>query len=423
MSTILIKNARYIITPGKVLENKNILIEDGKITSLTKSDSSDHIIDGEGMLVMPGLINAHTHAAMSLFRGYADDIPLQDWLNKKIFPAEAKLTSDDICYGTLLSCIEMIKSGTTAFVDMYMDIQAIVKAVQQTGMRACVSNGVADNFDPSSRDKCLKKAADSLKFVKGLNDSKIVPSLGPHALYNCSQNLLLDMKQMAEDNKVKLQIHLAETKQETKDIYKLYSLSPFEVMQRFRMLGSNYILSHCVWLTSENVMDLAKSGSYVVHNPVSNLKLGSGIAPVNDLMHAGANVCLGTDGAASNNSLDMFETMKIASLLHKGHTMNPLATPAQKILEAATINAAGIFGINNKIEVGGVGDLVLIDIKKPHLTPMLNPVSDIVYSMKSSDVDTVIIDGKIVMKDKKIKGVNEEELYEKINKSVARLVA
>jgi 5-methylthioadenosine/S-adenosylhomocysteine deaminase len=286
-----------------------------------------------------------------------------------------------------------------------------------------LNEGFADYFDRDKTEKCIKKMEDSLSFIKSLNDSRIVPSLGPHALYVCSQNLLMETKRIAEENKVKVHIHLAETKNEEKEIYKKYSMTSFEVMQRLRMLGPNYIIAHCVWLSNENIMDMADSGSYVVHNPVSNLKLGSGVAPVNELMHAGAKICLGTDGPASNNSLDMFETMKVASVLHKGVKMNPLATPATKILDAATTNAAGIFGINNRIEVGGIADLIMVNIKKPHLTPMLNPISNIVYSMKSSDVDTVIIDGKIVMKDRKIKGIDEDELYEKVNKSVARLVA
>ncbi|MBR9682359.1 MAG: amidohydrolase [Candidatus Aenigmarchaeota archaeon] len=422
MSSILIKNAKYIITPNKVLKNKNILIEDDTIVSFNETDTSDHVIDGSNSIVTPGLINAHTHAAMSLFRGYADDLPLKEWLERKILPVEAKLKPEDIHLGTLLSCVEMIKSGTTSFVDMYYDVKSVVKAVQKIGMRACVSEVVTDNFDRDLRETAIKKSKEALNYVKSLNDPKIIPSIAPHSLYTCSQNLYLDLKDMAMEHQVKMHTHLAETKQEEADVYKIYSLKPFEVMQKMRMLGPEFILAHCVWLTKENIMDIADSGSYVVHNPVSNLKLGSGIAPANDLMHANAKLCLGTDGSASNNTVDMFETMKMTSILHKGNDLNPIATPAHRVIEAATTNAAGIFNIDNRIAKGGVGDLVLIDIRKPHLQPLINPVSQIVYSAKSTDVNTVIIDGRIVMKNRKIPGIDEEQLYQDVEKTVKRLI-
>ena len=422
MSSILIKNARYIITPDKVLKNKNILIEDDTIVSLNESDTSDHVIDGSNSIVMPGLINAHTHAARSLFRGYADDLPLKQWLETKIIPVEAKLRPEDIYLGTLLSCVEMIKSGTTSFVDMYFDVKSVASAVQKVGMRACLSEVVFDNFERDNRESALKKSREAMNYVRSLNDTKIIPALGPHSLYTCSQNLYLDLKDMALEHRVKIHTHLAETKQEEADVYKIYSLRPFEVMQKMRMLGPEFILAHCVWLSKENVMDIADSGSYVVHNPVSNLKLASGIAPTNELMHARAQVCLGTDGSASNNTVDMFETMKMSSLIHKGNQLNPVATPAQRIIEAATVNAAGIFGIDNKIAKGSAGDLILVDIKKPHLQPLINPVSQIVYSARADDVRTVIIDGRIVMKDRKIPGIDEEQLYQDVERSVRRLI-
>jgi len=422
MSSILIKNAKYIITPNKLLKNKDILIEDNIIVSLSESDSSDHVIDGSNSIIMPGLINAHTHAAMSLFRGYADDLPLKEWLERKIFPAEAKLKPEDIYNGTLLSCVEMIKSGTTSFVDMYFDVKSVVQAVQKIGMRVCASEVVVDNHDRDNREGALKKAEASLQYLESINDPKVIPSVAPHSLYTCSQNLYLDLKDLAKEHRVKMHTHLAETKQEEADVYKIYSLRPFEVMQKMRMLGPEFIHAHCVWLSKENIMDIADSGSYVVHNPVSNLKLGSGIAPANDLMHANAKLCLGTDGSASNNTLDMFETMKMASVLHKGNDLNPIATPAQRVVEAATVNAGGIFGIDNRIAKGGIADLILVDINKAHLQPMINPLSQAVYSAKSGDVNTVIIDGKIIMKDRKIPGIDEQQLYENVAKSTKRLI-
>jgi len=422
---MLIKNARFVVTPKGIEKNKSIVIEDSIIDSITSStadlDKTGDVIDGSGSIIMPGLINAHTHAAMTLFRGYGDDTPLHEWLEKKIFPVEEKLKPKDIYWGSLLAIIEMIKSGTTCFNDMYYFMSEVAKAVEKTGIRAVLSRGLMDT-DGRGGER-LKEAVSEMKEWSG--KPRIEWMFGPHAIYTCSEDFLLRIKDLAEKYDRRIHIHLSETKKEVKDCLREHEKRPAEYLDDIGFLSDRVVAAHCCWLNNNEIKILSRNGVSVVYNPISNMKLASGIAPVFEMMKKKVQVCLGTDGAASNNNLDMFEEMKVASLLQKISIKDTTALKATDTIMLATLNGAKALGVNGgSIEEGKNADIILLDLKNPVLRPLHNKeriISDLVYSTPSLAVNTVIIDGKLIMQNKKILTIDEKEIYEKVEECAREL--
>ena len=422
---MLIKNAHFVLTPKGIEEKKNIVIKDSVIDSVSDSlagvDKTDDIIDASGFFVIPGLVNAHTHAAMTLFRGYGDDVSLQDWLEKKIFPVEDKLKPKDIYWGSMLGIVEMIKSGTTCFNDMYYFMSEVARAADKSGIRAVLSRGLTDR-DGKGEQK-LKEVVSEIKSCS--DNPRIQWMFGPHAIYTCSEDFLLKIKDLADKHGKKVHMHVSETKKEVDDCLHEKKKRPVEYLEDIGFLSESVIAAHCCWLSDKEIEILLKNKVSVVHNPASNMKLASGICPVTSLLKNNVNVCIGTDGAASNNNLDMFEEMKTTALLQKISTKDTTALKAEDVFRLATVNAAKALGINSgSIKQGKTADLVLLNLKNPALCPLHGQeriISDLVYATPSSAVDTVIIDGKLIMQNRKILTIDEEEIYEKVEDCVSRL--
>lgn len=418
--SILIKNAK-IVDSKKILEG-DVYIEENRIAEVgeVKNNKHDVVIDGKGKAVIPGLVNTHTHAAMVLFRSYADDMPLMEWLKKKIWPLEAKLTKDDIYVGTKLACLEMIKSGTTTFNDMYFEVEAIARAVEEMGMRACISSAFFDFFDEQRLVESLKRVESDLKELRRFKN--VIPAVGPHAPYTVSLGGLKASIELAEKYDALIHFHLAETREEIEEFRKRNGKGVVEALNEIGFLNRRLIAAHCVWLSEEEIRLMAEKGVSVSHCATSNMKLCVGNALNYSAMKKhGLNVTLGTDSAASNNNLDMFEEMKFAALLQKYHYNVPTLLNAKEVFEAATLNGAKALGIKaGLVEQNYLADLVLIDLKKAYLTPGHNLVGDLVYAAKGDCVETVIIDGNIVMENGRVEG--EEEIMEEARKIAFDLI-
>jgi len=431
--SVLLENVSWLVTqnPARaVLRNTSVRIEDGIISEIgaRAAEKVDQTIDCEGKIVLPGLINTHTHLAMTMFRGYADDMKLEDWLQSKIWPLELKLTPEICHYGALLGCLEMIATGTTTFVDMYFFMEEVAKAVVAAGLRAYLSYGIFGAEASALEQKSKENTKQFIKFLKELNHPRVNLAIGPHAPYSCSPELLMWAKEIANKENAILHIHLAETRSEQAQVQKEHGMREMEYLDKLGFLCPNLLAAHCVWLTKSEVSLLAKRGVKVSHCPVSNMKLASGgVAPVPEMLESGVTVSIGTDGAASNNSLDMFESMKICALAHKAHRWDAAVLTAQQVLDLATIEAARALSIDNKvgsIETGKQADLIVIDTRAPNLVPIhgaATVVSDLVYSAKGANVDTTIVDGKVIMKNREFQTLRESEIYEKTQENALTL--
>lgn len=417
---IHIKNIMSVVPMTEknyVLEDVNIYIKDKNIFHIgdeLKDFNSDKVIDGSNMVALPGLVNTHTHLAMTLFRNYADDMKLEDWLFKKIFPLEDKLTGEDVYYGSKLGLIEMIKSGTTCFLDMYFFVEDTLKVINEAKIRACISRGLTSG---EGEDSKIQEVRDLYEKYNDY-DGRIKIMVGPHAVYTCSEDFLKKCLNLTKELNTRLHIHLNESKNEVEESLKAHGKSPIEWVDSLGLLEVPTIAAHCVWL-NENDMNILKDKNVnVAHNPVSNLKIASGIANIYKMQKEGINVCLGTDGAASNNNLNMFKDLNIASLLSKGLNLEPIATTAYETLEMATINGAKALGLEDLIgtlEVGKEADIILVDFNKPHLKPKNNVISSLVYSASGSDVDTVIVKGNVLMENRKMKVFDEVDTIKEID--------
>lgn len=421
-SSILIKDSTIV---SDKIHKASILIVDNKIqeisNSLSKSDA-DKVIDAEDKIAIPGLVNTHSHAAMTLLRGVGDDQSLDTWLNEYIWPKEANLNDELVYLGSKLAMAEMIKTGTTTFNDMYFYMQQTAKAVDESGMRAVLGYGMIDLFDEEKMKTELNESKKLIKDCHGTCDGRITVAVSPHAPNTCSEELLIKSKELADDNNLKLHIHVAETKKEFTDIKNEKDLTPFQYLDSIDILNQNTIAAHGVWVTPEEIKLLAKKQVSIAHNPSSNMKLASGIAPVYEYNQNGVNVSIGTDGVSSNNNLDMFSEMKLATLLQKVDQLNPQAVPAQETLDMATVNGAKALGINaGQISEGKLADIVLVDTKVPHMTPVRNALSNIVYSSLGTDVNTVICNGNILLEDKELTTLNEAEIIEEVNEKAFQL--
>jgi len=370
-------------------------------------------LDAEGGLILPGLINGHTHAAMTLFRGLADDLPLMDWLNNYIFPAEGKMDADFVRVGTLLACAEMIMSGTTTFCDMYLFEEEVARAAKEAGMR-CLVGEVLYDF-PSPNYGTIEKGFIYTEALieRWRRDSLINIAVEPHSLFTCGVELLRKANDLALGKGVPLILHLAETREELEEIERRYGKNPTQHLKDLGLLGSHLIVDHCVHVSKPEIELLAENEVSVVHNPESNMKLASGIAPVPDMIAKGMKVGLGTDGCASNNNLDLFGEMDMAAKLHKASKLDPTVMDAQTLVKMATIDGARALGlekITGSLEAGKKADLIVIDTNKPHLIPMYNPYSHLVYAAGGHDVRHSVIDGNLVMEDRRLLTLDLEDI-------------
>jgi len=415
-----------------VIEKGFLTIKNGQITDISKKSRTsltiraEETINAEGKVALPGLVNCHTHVAMTLFRGAAEDQPLDKWLHETIWPLEAKLKPKDIYQGALLGCLEMIKSGTTCFADMYFHEDLIAKAVEGAGLRAVLAPGIIEAGDAQRGERMLREAVKVVRKFNGFANGRVKAQLGPHALFSCSPNLLRRVREAALKQGVGVHIHLAESTETIRSLRAKYGLSEVELLERIGFLKSLDVLAaHCIHLSDKEMRFLARRGVRVAYNPVANMKLAMGAPRIADLLKLGVTVGLGTDGPASNNSFDMFETMKTAALLQKLSYKDPTVLSAETVLRMATIDGAKALRLEKSVgslEVGKKADLILVDFDKPHLIPRLNLYANLVYSAHGSDVDTVIVDGKILMTKRKVKTLNEEEVMKKAQRTALNLL-
>ncbi|HPQ28611.1 MAG TPA: amidohydrolase [Desulfobacteraceae bacterium] len=422
---IIIKNGNILTMAKKIeISDDSILcIKGDKIEyigkNITNGISADKIIDAKGGIILPGLINGHTHAAMSLFRGLADDLPLMTWLSNYIFPVEARMDADFVHTGTQLACAEMIMSGTTTFCDMYLFEDEVAEAAYNAGMRCLVGEVLYDFPSPNygSIENGFEYTENLIR--KWANNPLVSIAVEPHSLFTCSPELLIAANEMALKYKVPLIIHVAETLSEIAEVKEKYGRRPFEHLDDLGILGPHLIADHCVHLDDMEIQRIAKNNVKTIDNPESNMKLASGISPVSKLMDNGIIVGLGTDGCASNNNLDLFTEMDTAAKLHKIETMNPTVLDSFTVLKMATIEGARALGmedITGSLEIGKQADIIIVDTNKPHLTPMYNPYSHLVYSARGYDVSHSIINGRLVMEDRKLLTLDVDDIISRARK-------
>ena len=411
---LLIRNVRL---DGKVVD---VLIEGNRFKSIGKGLDAvaEHVVAGEGMAILPTFVNMHTHAAMTLLRSYADDLELHDWLENHIWPLEAKLGEEDIHHGARLACLEMIKSGTTCFNDMYWHFHGTARAVEEMGLRAVLSSVFID-FGDAAKSAEQRELSEKLFMESKRYSDRIGFALGPHAIYTVSKDSLKWVSHFAEENEVPVHIHLSETQKEVDDCLALYGLRPVEWLEKIGFLGSRVVAAHVLHVTDAEIGILARNNVVVVHNPASNMKLASGRFPFRKMEARGVAISLGTDGCSSNNNLDMMEEMKIAALQAKLLHNDPTVLSAQTAFEMATLNGAQALGLDSgKIAEGKLADCMLVDLSNHRLAPGYRLIADMVYSADRSCIDTVICDGKVLMKNGRVAG--EEEIVAAAREYAAR---
>lgn len=421
-STILIKDSTII--SGDV-KKSSILVVDNKIQEISNSlqdKDAEIVIDASGKITIPGLVNTHSHVAMTLLRGVGDDQKLDTWLNEYIWPKEANLNEELVYLGSKLAMAEMIKTGTTTFNDMYFYMEETAKAVDESGMRAVLGYGMIDLSDEEKMKSELNETKKLIENCHNTCDQRVTVAVSPHSPYTCSEELLIKSKELAEKNNLKLHIHVAETLKEFKDSVGEKGVTPFEYLDSIGLLSSDTIAAHGVWTEEDEMNMLRERGVSISHNPSSNAKLASGVAPVTEYLKTGVNVSLGTDGVSSNNNLDMFSEMKLAALLQKSTQLDAQVLNAKQTLDMATINGAKALGLNTgEIAEGKLADITIVDTNVPHMTPVRNPLSNIVYSALGSDVDTVICNGKILLENKQLTTINEQEIIDEVNEKAFEL--
>ena len=411
-----------------ILDNAFLCIQ-GDIISYIGEDNNrpveaKKIIDAKGGLILPGLVNTHTHASMSLFRGLADDLPLMEWLNNYIFPAESRMDGDFVYKGALLACAEMIMSGTTTFCDMYLFEDQVVAAAGKAGIRSLAGEVLYDfpspNYGPPEKGLEYTEAL----ILKWKDDPLVSIAVEPHSLYTCSPDLLIAANKLALKHDVPLIIHVAETLSEIAEVKQRFGKKPFEYLDSLGILGDHLIAVHCVHLDESEIARMVKYGVKAVNNPESNMKLASGISPLPKLLSNGLTIGLGTDGCASNNNLDLFAEMDMAAKIHKINAMDPTVMDAVTVMKMATIEGARVLGfqdITGSLELGKKADIIILDTNKPHLTPMYNPYSHIVYSARGNDISHSIINGRLVMEDRKLLTIDLDEILDQADKKAMQV--
>lgn len=423
----LIKNCNLIAVSNKkekYIENIDILINDTiieKIEKNIKEEATYKIIDATGKIVMPGLINTHTHIAMSIFRDTLDGYGLQEWLNDKIWPMEDKLTPEDIYYASYLSCIEMIKTGTTTFNDQYFEADATIKAVLETGLRIEATRTIMDIA--GSGETRLNELEELINKYNNKYET-ININVGIHSLYTASKECAKKAAELAKKYNTYIHMHFLENSTELEQVRELQETNlTIELLEEY-FKGINMVLAHCVKIKEEDMKKIDKNRINVAHCPISNLRLGCGIANITEFLENGINVCLGTDGQGSGSNMDMFETMKFTALLQKGIKENPKLLPAYEIIKMATINGAKALGKDKEIgsiEEGKKADIIIIDLENEINQPINDVFSNLIYNVKGSNVITTIVNGKILMENRKIKVNNKENIYAKCNQIINRI--
>ena len=418
---IWIKNTLILTMTGAPVFTGDILIENDTIKAIGLVDARDtqgaQVIDGKRTIAMPGLINTHTHAAMTLLRSYADDMELMPWLNDKIWPAEAKFVNEHIYWGSALAAVEMIQSGTTTFADMYDSMHEVAKVVEESGLRANLTRGCVVFSDPE-----LKNIQKNVRLYENFNDTadgRIKVWFAPHAPYTCPPEYVEKIVEAAKSCNAGIHVHLAETLDEQRQIAEGYGKTPTEYLNDLGVFELPTLAAHSVYLNDTDIAILKEHNVGIAHNPSSNLKLASGIANIPKYLQAGLNVGLGTDGCSSNNTLNMFKEMTICSFVQKVNAMDPTVLPAEEILNMATLGGAKVLRWEDEIgtlEVGKKADLILVDIDKPHFAPWNNSMSDLVYSAQGGDVKTTIVNGKILMKDYEVLTLDVERIMAEANR-------
>lgn len=422
MSSILIKNA-YIVSMVSPISKADVLIEEGRIKEIGIIDrEADKVIDASGKVIMPGLVNTHTHVAMSVFRGYSDELELMEWLSKKMWPIEDKMVAEDVYYASLLSMIEMVKSGTTTFNDQYFFEEETARAADKVGMRALLSRCIIGEGE-SAEDR-IKQAEELYNKWHDASDGKVKVCVGVHAAYTCPPDTIAKSVELAKKLNTPIHIHYLETEDEIKQINEKYNKTVTDYLKDNNVFDCKTILAHGVWTSEEDAQELKKYDVAISHNPISNQKLGSGIANIKMLLENGITVGLGTDGQGSTNTLDMFEEIKSAAYLQKVVNKSATAISGVDVLKMATIDGARALGLDNEIgsiEVGKKADIIIIDLDKPHLIPVHDIYSTLAYSVNGADVETVIIDGKIIMENRSMLTVDEDIVKKEVNRVVSRL--
>ena len=413
------------IDDGALAIAGDAIIALGSKDELRDKFTSQNIIDGTKTLIMPGLINSHTHAAMTCFRGIADDMNLMDWLNHYIFPAEARNVDPELAYwGSLLACAEMIKSGTTSFCDMYIFEDETARAAQEAGMRCLLGEVLFDFPSPNYQTPQAGLAYTRKLLERWAGDPLIRIAVEPHALYTCSRPLLVEAMKLADEFEAPLALHLLENAAEKRHLQEQLGQGAVPYLQELGCLNERLIAFHGVYLDEEDIRTFGDQGCKVVYNPQSNMKLASGCAPVSRMLKAGIGVGLGTDGCASNNSLDMFREMNTAAKLEKVVNSDPTLMPAPTVVAMATREGAHVLGMDQltgSLKPGMKADLIMIDLQSPHLTPLYNPYSHLVYAANGADVKSVFINGKMVMKDRCLLTLNEEAIMAKVCRIAERI--
>ena len=424
---ILLKNILAAVPEGDtdVIKETNIYIEGSRIEAIGAQPDgfqTDKVIDGKDRLAIPGLINCHTHSYMSFMRNVADDLSFMDWLFGTIDPIEQQMTDEDTYWGACLAIIEMMKSGTTCFNDMQMNIHQTTRAVKESGMRAVISRGLVGSGNDEAGQMRLAQAYEERDAFRDCDRLSFM--LGPHAPYTCDDGFMRIVSEEAKKNNMRIHVHLSESESEISQIQEKYGCTPIEMADKNGLFDVPAIAAHCVQITESDIEILKKKRVSVVTNPASNMKLGNGFAPIPALLEAGVNVCLGTDGAASNNSLNMFHEMSLLALIHKGVRRTPQCISAKENFRIATINGAKALGLEKEtgsLEAGKKADIAIFNLNTPSLTPRNNLLAGLSYSANGSEVETVIIDGKITMEDRKVLTLDEELVYRKVNEIITRM--
>ena len=424
---ILIENALVILPEGAedVIRETSLYIEEDRITGIGDKPAgftADKVIDGKDKLVIPGLINCHTHSYMSFMRNVADDLSFMDWLFGTIDPIEQQMTDEDTYWGANLAIIEMMKSGTTCFNDMQMNIHQTTRAVKESGMRAVICRGLVGSGNDEAGQSRLRPAYEERVAAKDCD--RLTFKLGPHAPYTCDDEFLKIVAAEAKKENMGIHVHLSESESEISQIQEKYGCTPIALAEKCGIFDVPTIAAHCVQVTDEDIAILKRKKVSVVTNPASNMKLGNGFAPIAKMLDAGINVCLGTDGAASNNCLNMFHELSLLTLIHKGTGKTPQCVSAKEGFRIATINGAKALGLEKEIgsiEVGKKADLAMLDLNTPSLTPRNNLIAGLSYSANGSEVDTVIINGQVTMEGRKILTMDEKLVYGKIQNIIVRM--
>jgi cytosine/adenosine deaminase-related metal-dependent hydrolase len=432
----------------RIIKSGSILVEDGVITKVGEEGLTaggrkpEHVIHAKGMAVIPGLVDTHIHLAQSLLRGAADDLSLVDWLKKRVWPLQACFTKEDGRVSAELSLLEMLKSGTTSFVGVDVvsryGFDGIADTVERAGLRGALAKTIMDSPGYGTKgsimpeglieDKaaCMKEAKSMIKKWNRAKDGLVKTWVAPRSLGGCSKELYEDVAELAKEERARVTMHLAEVKEDVRYAKKNFGLTPFGFIEKVGLSGPGSLFAHMVWLDDQDIKRVAKSGSNVAHCPSSNLKLASGIPRIPEMLEAGANIGLGCDGAPCNNSYDMIREMKLAAVIQKARLLDPRSMPASTVLRMATSNGARAMGLGSaigSIEVGKRADLVLIDLKKPHLVPYTDVVSDVVYSAMGSDVDTVLVDGRVLLEKGTPTTLDEERILDEAQRHQAALFA